>query len=158
MAELAALGVAASIIQVIDVGIRVLKRLEEYGKQAKGLPKVLQPIYTRLRVCVRTLNETKLALDAISEDARKDIEPCIDGCFSQIQALEVIIKKISTEETDSKATRGLKAVISMTSEKEIKEIDKVIQEYIQTLANYSVLTNSAGTLASKSSSFLSEST
>jgi hypothetical protein len=55
MAEFAALSVAASILQVVNVGIRVIKRLNEYGDKANGLPDAFKHINKRLPIFIDAL-------------------------------------------------------------------------------------------------------
>jgi hypothetical protein len=65
MAEaLAVVGIVANIIQLVDFGSRVLKRLEEYQSKLGEIPEAFRYIKAELPVLLDALRQTKAAIDA----------------------------------------------------------------------------------------------
>ena len=150
MAELAALGSAASILQIIDISIRVVKRIHEYRKSGKGFPEALEHISNRLPALIDALQDTKSALDTMTDRTRRAIAPSVTGCLIQIQKLEVIMNEITARSSESSLSRGRKFVTAFLYESGIKEIDKTIQEYMAALTHHHILSSSTRALSSKS--------
>jgi hypothetical protein len=136
MAELAALQVAASIIQVIDVGIRVIKRLQDFKKNANGLPDAFKHINLRLPLFVDALRQTNAALEDMTDSTRKAFRPAIEECLVQIRKLEITIETVLPKESDRGFARSWKALISVKSESDIKEMDRIIKEYMELMAQH----------------------
>ena len=65
MAEaLAVVGIVANIIQLVDFGSRVLKRLEEYQSKLGEIPEAFRHIKAELPILLDALRQTKAAIDA----------------------------------------------------------------------------------------------
>jgi hypothetical protein len=133
MAELAALSVAASILQVIDISVRVAERLNEYRKQEDSLPDAFKHVSTRLPIFVLALRTTNSKIEDMADDARKAMKPAIEECFSQITKLEMIIDKVLFKPGDRGATRGWKSIVSVKYDGDVKDLDKVIRRYMEAM-------------------------
>ncbi|KAI4959802.1 hypothetical protein J4E86_003527 [Alternaria arbusti] len=131
MAELAAVGVAASIIQVIDISVRVIERLNEYRKKGDSLPDAFKHVSTRLPIFVLALRTTNSKIEDMTDDARRAMKPAIEECFNQIRNLEMIIDKVLFKPGDRGTTRGWKSVASVRYDGDVKELDKVIRRYME---------------------------
>jgi hypothetical protein len=136
MAEsLAILGIIANIIQVVDFGSRVLKRLEEYHSELGDIPEVFRHIKNELPVLLDALRQTKIAIDAgcMQDESKKALLPAIEGCLIQIKALDDIIAKALPAPGDSWSKKGRKALGSFRYETKVEKITAVIRGYIQTM-------------------------
>ena len=133
MAELAALSVAASILQVIDISVRVAERLNEYRKKEDSLPDALKHVSTRLPVFVLALRNTNAKIEDVTDDARRALKPAIEECFDQIKKLETIIDKVLFKPGDGGAIRGWKSIVSVKYDSDVSEADKVIRRYIEAM-------------------------
>ena len=74
MAEaVAAIGLAANIIQLIVWGRKIVKRLDEFQKQVDRVPKVFRDIKTQLPLLLSTLGETQKQAEKglLDEDTKK---------------------------------------------------------------------------------------
>ncbi|KAF1842634.1 TPR-like protein [Cucurbitaria berberidis CBS 394.84] len=142
MAELAALGIAASVLQIIDVGVRVVERLNDSRKNGTTLPHAFRHINTRLPVFIDALRETKSRLEDMTDSARKAIRPAIEECLIQIQKLEATLDKVLPSENESGAMRGWKAVVSVKYDNDVKEMDEVIRHYMEAMAQHRQLSSS----------------
>jgi hypothetical protein len=135
MAELAALSVAASILQVIDISVRVAERLNEYRKKEDSLPTAFKHVSTRLPIFVLKLRDTNAKVEDMTDDARRALKPAIEECFNQIKKLETIIDKVLFKPGDKGATRGWKSIKSVKYDSDVSELDKVIRRYMEAM-NY----------------------
>jgi hypothetical protein len=138
MAELAALSVAASILQVIDVGIRVIGRLKEYNDKANGLPNAFKHISKRLPIFIDALRQTNSAIESMTDSARKAFKPAIEECLIQIHRLEATIDAVLPKIGDSGILRGWKAVISVKYDSNVEEMEKVIKDYMEVMSQHQV--------------------
>jgi hypothetical protein len=139
MAEgLAVVGIVANIVQLVDFGSRVLKRLEEYQSQLGGLPDAFHHIKVELCVLLDTLRQTKEAIDAgsMQDGSKKALLPAVKECEDQVQLLEDLIIKVLPSSNDSRTTRGWKALRSLHYDGKVEKIRAVIRGYVQALANH----------------------
>ncbi|KAH8727392.1 P-loop containing nucleoside triphosphate hydrolase protein [Phaeosphaeriaceae sp. PMI808] len=136
MAEaLAVVGIVANIIQLVDFGSRVLKRLEEYQSELGDIPEAFRHIKTELPVLLDALRQTKAAIDAgsIQDESKKALLPAVEGCAVQIKALDDVIAKALPASGDSWARRGRKALGSLRYDAKVEKVTAVVRGYIQTL-------------------------
>jgi hypothetical protein len=138
MAELAALSVAASILQVIDVGIRVIERFKELNDSANGLPDAFRHISKRLPIFIDALRQTKSSVEDMSDSARKAFKPAIEECLIQIHKLEATINAVLPKLGDNGLARGWKALVSVKYDSQIKEMERVIKDYMEVMAQHQV--------------------
>jgi hypothetical protein len=135
-----ALQIAASILQVIDIGTRVVKRLYEYHQNSNGLPNSFKHINKRLPLFLDALRQTSAALESMSDATRKAFVPAVEECLAQIRNLEVRVDAVLPKPDDSGRTRSWKAIISVKSDSEIKQVDRVIREYMELMAQHQTST------------------
>ena len=139
MAEaLAAVGVVASIIQLVDFGTKVLRRLNEFHSSLEKVPKSLRNITVELPLLLDTLDQTKRAIESgsIEDKTQKALQPAIDGCRDQIGLLQTILTKLLPTSSDSWNKRHKKAVLSLIQEAKVDEITTTLRNYIQILTYY----------------------
>ncbi|RYP14834.1 hypothetical protein DL766_009577 [Monosporascus sp. MC13-8B] len=80
MAEaLTVVGIVANIIQLVDFGSRVLKRLEEYQSKFGDVPEAFRHIKAELPVLLDALRQTKAAIDAGSmrDESKNALLPAV---------------------------------------------------------------------------------
>jgi hypothetical protein len=136
MAEFAAIQIVASIIQVIDVGVRIIERLDDFREKANGLPRTFRHISTKLPLLVDALRQTKEVMEGMSDSTRKAFKPAIEECLVQVKKLDETIKAIVPKAGDTGMSRSWKAVISVKYDSEIKEMDRVIKDYMEVMAQH----------------------
>lgn len=112
MAEaLAAVGAAASILQLVGFGIRVLNRLDQYRSTVSEVPETFRHIKSELPVLLDALNTTKAAIEAglLQDKSETALRQTVEGCVVQVKALDEVIKKVMPSSNDSWTRRGKKA-------------------------------------------------
>ncbi|KAF2133626.1 TPR-like protein [Dothidotthia symphoricarpi CBS 119687] len=146
MAEaLATLAVVASILQVVDLGVRVIKRLEDFREEAGGLPKAFTHISRRLPILIDALRKTKQIMEngSIAESTREAFAPAVEECSRQIAKLDSTIDRALPKIGDSGMTRKWKAVASVKYDSEVQEMDKVIGMYMDTMTQHHIISAAA---------------
>jgi hypothetical protein len=136
MAEaLAVVSIVANIIQLVDFGSRVLKRLKEYQSKLGDVPEAFRHINAELPVLLDALRQTKAAIDAgsMQDESKKALLPAVKGCGVQIKLLDDVIMKALPVSGDSWARRGRKALGSLRYDAKVEKITVVVRGYIQTL-------------------------
>ena len=139
MAEvIAAVGVAASIVQLVDFGTKILRRLNEFHSNLDEIPKSFQQINTQLPLLLDTLKGTQHAIGAgvIRNDTEKALLSVINGCRVQIESLDAIIDKLLPLSSDSWAKRSKKALSSLNQESNVNKITSALGNHVQTLTFY----------------------
>ena len=150
MAEaLAVVGIVANIIQLVDFGSRVLKRLEEYQSKLGEIPEAFRHIKAELPILLDALRQTKAAIDAgsMQDETKNALLPAVEGCGVQIKALDDVIMKALPASGDSWARRGRKALGSLRYDAKVEKIITVIRGYIQTLTYHAAASLSLRPLA-----------
>jgi N-terminal domain on NACHT_NTPase and P-loop NTPases len=100
MAEaLAAVGVAASIVQLVDFSSKILHRLDEFRSSVGEVPKSFRHIRAELPVLQDSLRQIKEAIDAgsVEDRTKKTLMPAIQGCQDQIEQLDAVLAKTLPE-------------------------------------------------------------
>jgi hypothetical protein len=139
MAEaFAIVGVAASIVQLIDFGSKVLIRLNEFHSNAGEIPKTFQHVKAELPVLLDTLEQTKTAIEtgSIRDETKKALLPAINGCQTQIESLDTLVRKVLPLPGDSWRERSRKSFSSLRQDAKVERIRTDLQRYIQTLTYY----------------------
>lgn len=139
MAEaIAAIGVVASVIQLVDFSSKVLHRLEQFQSSVGEIPLSFRHIKAELPVLQDTLQQTREALEAgsVRDQTKKALIPAIEGCTEQIRLLDSILAKLSPTSTDSRLRRGTKALLSLHQESKVESITKILRYYVGTLTFY----------------------
>jgi hypothetical protein len=135
MAEcLAAIGVAANIAQLLDVGGRVLKRLVEYHSNLAEIPKAFRNIKTELPLLLHTLEQTRKAIDEgqIGERAKAALDPVVVDCKEQVELLDRTLQQILPT-ADSWREKTKKAIQSLAKQSEVERVERNIKHHIQSL-------------------------
>lgn len=136
MAEsLAVVGIVSNIIQLVDFGSRVLKRLEEYQSKVGKIPEAFRHIKIELPILLDALQQTKVAIDTGSmlDETKTSLLVAIEECRVQIASLDDIIVKALPKSGDSWSRRGRKALGSLRYDAKVERITAVVHGYIQTL-------------------------
>ncbi|KAF2230432.1 hypothetical protein EV356DRAFT_423790, partial [Viridothelium virens] len=139
MAEaLAAVGIVASIVQLVDFGTKLLRRLDEFHSNLDDIPTSFQHIKSQLPLLLENLKSTQQDVDAgiIKPETERALQPTINGCRTQIGSLNSILDKELPSPYDSRANKTKKAISSIFRDKRIEKITSTLGSYIQTLTFY----------------------
>lgn len=147
MDPVSAIGVAAAIVQFVDIGTKIVKRLKDYSSAASEVPKSLQHISNRLPLLVNTLDrlKTDVHVERVDFDTRCILKGVVAGCKQQVEKLDGIIDKVLNIPGDSRIVRAQKAFVSLRNDTKVPEIEKSLQIYISVLTLHQIV---EGTVAS----------
>jgi len=149
MAEsLAVVGIVANIIQLVDFGIKVLKRLEEYQSKVGDIPESFRHIKSELPALLNALEQTKAGFDSgsIEEEHKQALLPAIKGCEEQIKILNELVGKALPLASDSWSRRSSKVFRSLRYDGKVEKITRIIRGYVQTLTYHAATSSMLRTL------------
>ncbi|KAL8691015.1 MAG: hypothetical protein Q9218_003669 [Villophora microphyllina] len=108
MAEaLAAVGISASILQIVSVTAKLTQRINEFSSTAEEMPKALRSIHTQLPFLLKTCEN----LDTGNES--EEVSAIIKECHREIEDLYKTVNKILPGPGDPKLNRAMKALKSI---------------------------------------------
>lgn len=142
MDPLSAIGLASSIVQFIDFGLKVAKRLDELNNINPGdVPKSLQAISSQLPLLLNALSriKTDAQLKNLDFDTKCILLGMISGCRAQIVEVESMIDDISHAPGDNFKTKIKKVFTSMKYDEKVREIERNLQTYISVLILHHVI-------------------
>ena len=137
------IAIVSSIVQLVEFSSSVGKRIYEFQKHTKEVPKVLRGISFVLPVLSDGFNKAKEQLDndRIPEDSRKALAPLTNRCLQQVMALDAIVVKVLPSAEDNTFTRSRKAFRSFNKDTEVRAIERALREDFQLLGLYLVMTD-----------------
>lgn len=138
MDPITAVGLAASIIQLVDFGTRVVKRLVEYQEQCGDIPEAFRQLHTQLPLLAQILEQTQQEVRAgkTDQDTRNALSRVVDGCKSQLDQLDQLLLLLVPSPLDSRAMRVKKGVLSLRKQSDVEKIHGHIGTYVSTLTFY----------------------
>ena len=142
MDPLSALALAAAVVQFIDFGWKVAKRVDEYSSHnPQDTPKSLQAVCTQLPLLLSSLGHMKSGaqVDGIDVNTRCILRGVVAGCMAQVEALEAIVDEIARVPGESLRVRMKKVFVSLEKDKAIAEIQHNLQTYISVLVLHHVV-------------------
>lgn len=141
MAEaLAAVGIVANVVQLVDFTAKVLSRLNEYHTQAGEIPTSLRDIKAELGALRDALQHTEQAIATGTLGATADtvLRPTLEGCEGQVKALDDLCARNLPATGDSWRKKTQKALLSIKQEGKVENVTKTLRGYIATLTFYHV--------------------
>ena len=142
MDPLSAIGVAAAVVQFLDIGVKIARRLSEYNNASTSeVPKSLQSINAQLPLQIKALGRVKSDVDVnkFDTDTRCSLRSVVSGCTKLVEDVETIMNKVSRQEGESMTLKLRKVLASFKHDEKIVAIDKNLQTYVQVLILHHVV-------------------
>lgn len=147
---LAGMGIAASIIQVVECSSKIIDRLRAFRQNAVFTHLACQLSLMLKDIEVINTPECKKCLNPATE---KSLELVLEEFHGQLLELYQIIQRLTPTESSSTVNRVFKGIQSFRKDTKIREISGILSDYKSTinmhLALYSVrdlrITNNAST-------------
>ncbi|KAF1954788.1 hypothetical protein CC80DRAFT_116182 [Byssothecium circinans] len=135
MAELAAIGTAANILQLVQFTTTVIGRLKEYQNLVDNVPHTLKQATAELPLLKLTLNKLREAVDkdSLALDMSEAVLPALKECDASIRSLHDTLEKIVPSPDDSMTQKHVRAMKSLRYDSKIEETIQRIREYIRAL-------------------------
>ena len=157
MAEaLALVGLTSAIVQFVDFGSKLVKRLEDFQQRIEEVPKAFKSICTQLSLLVESLKQTNAHLEAscVSKDKRVTLKNVVQDCQAQADLLNTILAKTLPEIGDNSFRRVRKAFSSLRQERQVNQISKTLASHVQQLTYYHVSATSQPATAEAKALFM----
>ncbi|KAL9079894.1 MAG: hypothetical protein Q9157_001233 [Trypethelium eluteriae] len=136
MAEtaLAAVEATDAILGLVELAVKVAKRVNNYVDTAKNVPKTF--IEIRVQLPLITPICEKLLDRARTGNANANLIPVLQGLKEHISELDGLLDRILPEDGDRKRVRIYKAISSITNEKRLLEYQRLLESYKSILTLY----------------------
>ncbi|KFY16426.1 hypothetical protein V492_01335 [Pseudogymnoascus sp. VKM F-4246] len=130
MAEvIAGVAIASSIIQLIDVGSKVVSRIKEYADTTKDIPQGLREISVHIPLITEICQELREDEVKKGSQVSQSIFAVIDGCNMTLLSLDKLCRDILPSPRDSGIVRARKAVQSLRADKKFKDYQRILETY-----------------------------
>jgi N-terminal domain on NACHT_NTPase and P-loop NTPases/NB-ARC domain len=136
MAEaFAVIGIVASIAQLVDYGLKIIKRLDEFSSATTDLPESFRSVRVRLALIIETFQrvQAQAEADRISETTANVLKPVVESSLDHTQELTKILDKAIPTGTYSTFDRRLQAVKSLAYDRKVQKIVDQLHSDIQIL-------------------------
>lgn len=151
MAEvIATLGAVAAIAQLIDYGLKLITRLNEFSSiLGSKYPDSFRDIRDRLSLVLKLLECIQQQQQRVTQqrdheihDELNAVQPLIESTSKDVvEVLELVEKNVKLAQGGgSKLKKGLGAIRSLSSDKRVKKLDERLQSDIRTLSFYQSVT------------------
>lgn len=146
---LTVVGAVASVIELVDFSTKVFDRVNQYIHRVDEAPENLRDIAIHLPLFIDALRRIQFHIDFghFNPQTSSALKILIDECFSQMNALDDLMTKLTPEQGDSKLTKTCKAILSLKDEKALECIFSKVSGYIKMLLLYQNSVTSTHTMA-----------
>ncbi|TVY21507.1 Ankyrin-1 [Lachnellula arida] len=142
MDPVSAIGLAAAVVQFVQFGIQVVKRLDEFNKAHPGdVPRSLQAINTQLPLLLDALKRIKTdsEVKSLDVDTKCILRGVISGCHAQVAELETMINELSRSPGEAFKTKVKKVFTSLKYDEKIWAVERNLNTYISVLILHHVV-------------------
>lgn len=142
MDPISAIGVAAAVVQFVQFGMQVAKRLNEFNNANPGeVPRSLQAISTQLPLLLNALNRVKTdsEVNNLNLDTKCILRGVLSGCHVQISEVEAMISEIARSHGDAFKAKIKKVFTSLKYDEKIWEVERNLNTYISVLILHHVV-------------------
>jgi ankyrin repeat protein len=145
MDPLTAISLASAIVQFVEFGFKVAKRLDEFNNlKSSEVPKSLQAIAIQLPLLVNSLGKIKSEsqIKDLDFDTKCILRGVVAGCMNEIGQIEEIINKISAVPGASHTVKLKMAFVSYRYDEKMWAIERNLHTYVSVLILHHVVDSS----------------
>jgi hypothetical protein len=141
MDPLSAVGLAASIVQFIEAGVKIATRLADFGAAINEIPKSFRQVKTELPLIVDGLRRINGRIESGSLDpsAQAALAPVISECLRSALQLNEVLEKTLPAATASTWERRKKAIASLVRDKEVDALAEALGKYLKVLTFHQII-------------------
>jgi ankyrin repeat protein len=142
MDPISAIGIAAAVVQFVQFGMQVAKRLDEFNKAHPGdVPKSLQAISAQLPLLLNALSRIKTdsEIKNLDVDTKCILRGVISGCHAQVAEVETMINEIARSPGEAFKAKIKKVFTSLKYDEKIWEVERNLNTYISVLILHHVV-------------------
>ncbi|KAM0547271.1 hypothetical protein ACHAPJ_010405 [Fusarium lateritium] len=132
------IGLAAAVIQLIEVSTKITKRLIEFSSAdlENGPPKSFENIMTVLPLITEGLRNVETNLHQLPEQTQRSLNNVVQRCLKDIQDLNAILDKALPSSNASSWEKTKKALASLRYDSKVEEISQAIDRCMKALTFY----------------------
>lgn len=136
MAEIAAIGLIASIITLVDASKSIADRVLEFQSSTTETPKAFRSVALQLPILKDAILRIKNRYheDVLNGSSNEALLDLVDDCQIQIRQLDGLINELQPVSTDSKWRRARKAITSFRKERNLLQMHRTLMEHTKALA------------------------
>ncbi|PQE05505.1 ankyrin 23 unc44 protein [Rutstroemia sp. NJR-2017a BBW] len=145
MDPLTAISLASAILQFVEFGFKVAKRLDEFNSlKSSEVPKSLQAIAIQLPLLVNSLGKikTESQIKDLDFDTKCILRGVVAGCMTEIRQVEEIINKISAVPGASHTVKLKMVFMSFRLDEKMWAIERNLHTYVSVLILHHVVDSS----------------
>ena len=145
MAEaIAVIGFVSAVASLADCGERIVKRLNEFRKNVKDLPQSFLHISVQLPLLIDIIHRLhdQSKKGELTPTTENLLKPVLDGLYREIRKLEAVLGKILPSADASTWEKSVKAVKSVSAQKDVDEFAAIIRDYVTNLTAFQTTHNS----------------
>ena len=145
MAEaIAVIGFVSAIASLADCAERTVKRLNEFRKNVKDLPQSFLHISVQLPLLIDIIHRLhdQSKKGELTPTTENLLKPVLDGLYREIRKLEAVLGKILPSADASTWEKSVKAVKSLSAQKDVDEFAAIIRDYVTNLTAFQTTHNS----------------
>ncbi|PQE06837.1 ankyrin 2,3 unc44 protein [Rutstroemia sp. NJR-2017a WRK4] len=145
MDPLTAISLASAIVQFVEFGFKVAKRLDEFNNlKSSEVPKSLQAIAIQLPLLVNSLGKikTESQIKDLDFDTKCILRGVVAGCMTEIRQIEEIINKISAVPGASHTVKLKMVFMSFRLDEKMWAIERNLHTYVSVLILHHVVDSS----------------
>ncbi|MCJ1350617.1 MAG: hypothetical protein MMC33_000598 [Icmadophila ericetorum] len=139
---LTAIDLASSVVQLVDFGLKVARRLSDYNNaRPREVPKSLQSINSQLPLLLHSLSRlrTETEVERIDVNTKFLLRGVISGCMRLVEEVEDIINKLSSIPGEAFSVKLRKVLSSIKNDGKVQALDRNLETYIQVLILHHVV-------------------
>ena len=144
MDPITAIGLAAAIVQFVDVGSRIVKRLSDFSNHSDQIPKAFRQVKTELPLIIDGVRriQDQVKSNDISPTSQEALLPVLRECQDAAQKLDGLLEDILPSATASSWERKKKAIASFAHDSKVQDIAETLGKYLRVLTFHQVINDS----------------
>ncbi|KAL8724248.1 MAG: hypothetical protein Q9166_008054 [cf. Caloplaca sp. 2 TL-2023] len=148
----AAISLAASIVQLLKFGTEIIGRLQDYRTRSKETPTVFHDISVQLPLLIADLRVTKERAEknGLPSDVAESVSEIVRSCGDHIKTLDEVLIRTMPDPTDSAWKTGKKVILSFRQEEKVRLVADKLRSYVIYLTHHAVTNNLRGPEESRS--------
>lgn len=130
------IGLTASIVQLIQFGVTVYERLEEFTSEANDVPETFRQVQLRLSVQIdglRLMQDQWNRKGPVNDTTARVLGPLVEASTLQIKKLQDIFTEILPAPVASHLTKKWRGLKSLSYDKKVKQIVAELEKDINAL-------------------------
>ncbi|TVY30865.1 Ankyrin-1 [Lachnellula hyalina] len=142
MDPVSAIGIASAVVQFVQFGFLVVKRLDELNKAHPGeVPRSLQAISTQLPLLLDALKRIKTdsEVKTLDVDTKCILRGVVSGCHGQVAEIETMINELSRSPGENFKTKIKKVFNGLKYDEKIWAVERNLNTYISVLILHHVV-------------------